>query len=125
MERGGEYFDGDSLWWLFERLAASVSVDYHRFAPEVQSAAAKLEEELEQAAAQAEEEAVRLMGQGLDGQARALLNGLMESGVRQAKEFAMQRYQVIRTQLGEAGGIFGARREFLEDYCARTHMEIL
>lgn len=125
MEAGGEQFEETSLWWLLERLAMAVSADYERFAPAVQREAAELEEQLDREAKQAEAQAAALMEQGENGPAAAVLNRMMESAAERAKAFAQRHFEAIRGQLERDGGILGPRREFLEDYCRRTGMELV
>lgn len=125
MEQGGERFEETSLWWLFERLAAAVSADYERFAPAVQGEAAELEARLDREADQAEGQAAALLERGENGQAGAVLNRMMESAAGQAQAFARRHFEAVRGQMERDGGILGPRREFLEDYCRRTGMELV
>ena len=125
MEAGGEQFEETSLWWLLERLAMAVSADYERFAPAVQREAAELEEQLDREAKQAEAQAAALMEQGENGSAAAVLNRMMESAAERAKAFAQRHFEAVRSQLERDGGVLGPRREFLEDYCRRTGMELV
>ena len=111
--------------WLLERLAMAVSADYERFAPAVQREAAELEEQLDREAKQAEAQAAVLLEQGEAGPAAAVLNRMMESAADQAKAFAQRHFEAVRGQLERDGGILGPRREFLEDYCRRTGMELV
>ena len=125
MEAGGEQFEETSLWWLLERLAMAVSADYERFAPAVQREAAELEEQLDREAKQAEAQAAALMEQGENGSAAAVLNRMMESAAERAKAFAQRHFEAVRSQLERDEGVLGPRREFLEDYCRRTGMELV
>lgn len=125
MEQGGERFEETSLWWLFERLAAAVSADYERFAPAVQGEATELEARLDREADQAEGQAAALLEQGENGQASAVLNRMMESAAGQAQAFARRHFEAVRGQMERDGGVLGPRREFLEDYCRRTGMELV
>lgn len=125
MEQGGERFEETSLWWLFERLAAAVSADYERFAPAVQGEAAELEAWLDREADQAEGQAAALLERGENGQAGAVLNRMMESAAERAQAFARRHFEAVRGQMERDGGVLGPRREFLEDYCRRTGMELV
>ena len=124
MEQGGERFEETSLWWLFERLAAAVSADYERFAPAVQGEAAELEARLDREADQAEGQAAALLERGETGPAGVVLNRMMESAAERAQAFARRHFEAVRGQMERDGGVMGPRREFLEDYCGRTGMEL-
>ena len=125
MSASGEKFDEDSLWWLFERLAATVSADYDRYAPLVRVGAAVLDEEIETQSARAERAAARAARSGRPEEAQAALNEAMEQSARRAAGFAIKNFEQIRKALRKSGGIAGPRKEFIEEYCARVGMEIL
>ena len=110
---------------LFERLAAAVSADYERFAPAVQWEAAELEARLDREADQAEGQAAALLERGETGPAGAVLNRMMESAAERAQAFARRHFEAVRRQMERDGGVLGPRREFLEDYCGRTGMELV
>ena len=125
MSAGGEKFDENSLWWLFERLATAVSADYERYAPFARIGAANLDEELETQAAKAERAAARAARAGRPEEAKAVLNEAMNQSARQAAAFAIKQFEQIRSAIRKRGGISGVRKEFIEEYCARVRMEIL
>lgn len=124
MSASGGKFDEDSLWWLFERLAVTVSADYEKYAPFVRVGAASLDEEIETQAARAERAAARAERAGRPEEAKAALDEAMEQSARRAAEFAVKNFEQIRTAIRKRGGISGVRKEFIEDYCARVGMEV-
>ncbi len=125
MSASGEKFDENSLWWLFERLAATVSADYDRYAPLVRVGAAVLDEEIETQSARAERAAARAARYGRPEEAQAALNEAMEQSARRAAGFAIKNFEQIRKAIRKSGGIAGPRKEFIEEYCARVWMEIV
>lgn len=102
---GGARFDPNSLWWVVERLAMAVSVDEARFAPRVRSKLAELEKELAQMTQQD-------------------LTLRMEQAANRLMETANGLFEEIRSCLHEEGGLYGVRREFLQDYCSRVGMTL-
>lgn len=125
MRASGGKFDENSLWWLFERLAAAVSADYEKYAPFVRVGAAFLDEEIETQAARAERAAARANRAGRPEEAKAVLDEAMEQSARRAAEFAVKNFEQIRAEIRKRGGICGVRKEFIEDYCARVNLTIL
>lgn len=124
MSASGEKFDENSLWWLFERLAAAVSADYERYAPFARIGAAALDEEIETQAAKAERAAARATRAGQPEEAKAVLNEAMNQSAQQAAAFAIKQFDQIRAAIRKRGGISGVRKEFIEEYCARAGMEV-
>lgn len=102
---GGAKFDPNSLWWVVERLAMAVSVDEGRFAPHVRGKLAELERELAQ------------MPQ-MD------LTVRMEQAANRLMETANELFEEIRNCLCKEGGLYGVRKEFLQDYCGRVGMTL-
>lgn len=124
-QTGGEFYDSRSLWWLFERLAMIVSVDYDRFSPQLRQAAHSLEQQFDQAAADTETSAAQSIHQGNPDHAMDLLNRLMDDCAEKAAAFAAEQFQLIRAQLSGSGGLAGPRQDFLLEYCRRVHMALL
>lgn len=102
---GGATFDPDSLWWRVERLAMAVSVDEGRFAPAVREALAGLQRQVD---AMTEPNLTKRMADAADA--------LMELSER--------LFLDIQARLRADGGLYGIRREFLEDYCNRVKMQL-
>jgi len=121
---GGEKFDERSLWWVVERLEEAVSIDEERFAPVVREALRELELTLEQEARQTERQAAVLMVEGRREQANERLNVLMESAVDRLMALANDLFAGIHACVEADGGIYGPRKGFLEDYCARVAMKL-
>ena len=125
MTQSGEKFDENSLWWLFERLAAAVSADYEKYVPYIRVGAISLDEQIETQAARAERAAARANREGRPEEAKALLTEAMEQATQQAAAFATKQFERISAAIRTRGGISGTRKEFIEEYCARAGMEIL
>lgn len=121
---GGKTYTSDSLWWAVERLAEAVSVDEARFAPDVRAALRELELELEKTARQTENRAAELIGRGDRDGAAALLNALTETAAGQLMELANSLFERVHAELESNGGLYGPRKSFLEDYCARVGMKL-
>ena len=113
----GATYDPASLWWACERLAMAVSVDEDRFAPAVRTALQKLEQELETKAQAAEETAKQT-------QNREPLFALTQEAVDQLMALAQNLTEEICTVVNAEGGAYGPRREFLQEYCARTQIPL-
>lgn len=113
----GEKYDGNSLWWVCERLAMAVSVDEERFAPFVRQALMTLEQKLEQQAQAAEEKA-------RDAQDLEPLFALSQEAVEQLRALAQNLTEEICAAVNAEGGAYGPRREFLQEYCQRTQMPL-
>lgn len=122
LTRGGGKFEERSLWWVVERLAETVSMDEERFAPAVREALRELELNLEQEARQTERQAAALMARGEREQANALLNALMESAAGRLMTLAKNLFADLQKKIESDGGMYGPRKGFLEDYCARVEM---
>lgn len=121
---GGEKYNANSLWWTVERLAEAVSVDEDRFAPDVRAALRELELTLEQEARQTEAQAAALMAQGSKAAANDLLNALMESAVQRLMDLSGSLFSQVHNTIEASGGLYGLRKGFLEDYCARVGITI-
>ena len=113
----GAVYDPASLWWVCERLAMAVSVDEDRFASAVREALMALEQKLE-ADAQAAEAAAR------ETQNQEPLFALSQAAVEQLMGLAQSLTEEICAAVNAEGGAYGPRREFLQEYCARTQMQL-
>ena len=113
----GAVYDPTSLWWVCERLAMTVSVDEARFAPTVREALMALEQKLG-ADAQAAEAAAR------ETQNQEPLFALSQAAVDQLMTLAQSLTEDICAVVNAEGGAYGPRREFLQEYCARTQMPL-
>lgn len=116
-------FSEKSLWWLLDRLAKTVGIDYDRFAPAVKAQAAKVEAEIEQLASVAEDKAA----QAEPAEKERILSELMVACARKAEQFAVAEYDRIKGELKAAGveKLCGTRADFLKKYAEVTKMEIL
>jgi len=122
---GGGTYDEKSLWWNTEALAMLMSVDEDRFGDFVRSELRALEVKLEQAAQKAENTARELMQSGETEIAKMQLQQVMEQGVSQAMELISALRKEVAEQICADGGLYGPRKEFLEDYCERTKLQLL
>lgn len=113
MTLGGETYDDRSLWWRCERLAMAISVDEARFGTAARQALQALEADL----CRRTEEAERI------GTPEALSRVTQEA----ANELFVLAGTLANTICGEIaalGGLYGVRKEFLEDYCRRTGLPL-
>lgn len=124
MTCGGEKFSSNSIWWTVERLGEAVSIDEARFGPVVRDALRELELALEQEARQTEQQVASLMAQGQLEQANALLNALMGSAADRLMTLANTLFADIHAEVEADGGLYGIRKEFLEDYCRRVELPL-
>lgn len=124
MSVGDKSYDGQSLWWRFERLAIAVSADYesnHRHLAEARDRAERI---IEQEAAQAEAAAAQHVKKGEKSAANATLNICMDKCVSIAEDFIDDVYSKISIPHDSNGNVSGYRKEFLSDYCRRTGMRL-
>jgi len=124
MQRSGGVFSENSLWWLFERLAAIVKVDYERFAPLLMKACEEVEEEISNQAFHTEEKAILFLKQGNFAAALNILNEQMEMATEKAAAFAEEQFILIHKQIVDGGGFGGPCHDFLKAYCTGAQMEL-
>jgi len=123
LENVGAKYDPASLWWVCERLAMAVSVDEERFAPAVKEALMELEQQIEHKAQLAEENARTQIREG-NAQAKDALFALTQEAVERLFPLVNRLAQEICDTVNAEGGAYGPRREFLQEYCARTEMPL-
>lgn len=122
MSLGGEKYDPASLWWTMEHLSALVSVDEEQFGMPVRESLRKLEKGFEVQAEEAEEEAEEMIDCGNKLGAAKRLNLLTESCAGMLLQTAQMLTAILAMKIAKAGGLYGPRKELLEDYMTRTEM---
>ena len=122
MSLGGEKYDPESLWWTMEHLSALVSVDEEQFGMPVRESLRKLEKGFEVQAEEAEEEAEEMIDCGNKLGAAKRLNQLTESCAGMLLQTAQMLTAILTMKIAKAGGLYGPRKELLEDYMTRTGM---
>ena len=122
MSLGGEKYDPESLWWTMEHLSALVSVDEEQFGMPVRESLRKLEKGFEVQAEEAEEEAEEMIDCGNKLGAAKRLNQLTESCAGMLLQTAQMLTAILTMKIAKAGGLYGPRKELLEDYMTRTEM---
>ena len=122
MSLGGEKYDPESLWWTMEHLSALVSVDEDQFGMPVRESLRKLEKGFEAQAEEAEEEAEEMIDCGNKLGAAKRLNQLTESCAGMLLQTAQMLTAILTMKIAKAGGLYGPRKELLEDYMTRTEM---
>ncbi len=122
MSLGGEKYDPASLWWTMEHLSALVSVDEEQFGMPVRESLRKLEKGFEVQAEEAEEEAEEMIDCGNKLGAAKRLNQLTESCAGMLLQTAQMLTAILTMKIAKAGGLYGPRKELLEDYMTRTEM---
>ena len=119
---GGEKYDPESLWWTMEHLSALASVDEEQFGMPVRESLRKLEKGFEVQAEEAEEEAEEMIDCGNKLGAAKRLNQLTESCAGMLLQTAQMLTAILTMKIAKAGGLYGPRKELLEDYMTRTEM---
>ena len=122
MSLGGEKYDPESLWWTMEHLSALVSMDEEQFGMPVRESLRKLERGFEAQALEAEEEAEEMIDCGNKLGAAKRLNQLTESCAGMLLQTAQMLTAILTMKIAKAGGLYGPRKELLEDYMTRTEM---
>lgn len=122
--KGGELYDGTSLWWATERLAMAVSIDEERFGSDVRGKLAALEESFEKSASVAEDKAKALFTDDKKVEGRKLLQEVMEQFVEEMLETVTLLTDEICEAVVLDGGAYGPRKEFLEEYSHRVKMPL-
>ena len=122
MSLGGEKYDPESLWWTMEHLSALVSVDEEQFGMPVRESLRKLEKGFEAQAEEAEEEAEEMIDCGNKLGAAKRLNQLTESCAGMLLQTAQMLTAILTMKIAKADGLYGPRKELLEDYMTRTEM---
>lgn len=120
MTRGGAYYDPDSLWWQCERLAMAISVDEARFGDGARGQLRTLEAAVGEAAAEAESRA-RLLNKE---EAASMLAAVTRESAEKLLLLAAGLADGILAQIRAMGGLYGVRKEFLEDYSKRVKMPL-
>ena len=124
MSRGGETYDGASLWWVMERLVTLSSVDDSRYDYLIYRQLDDLSYEIRRDAANAETEAKALVKKGDLAGAQKLLDSLTARFAEELLHTAAALCEGISEEIRDAGGLYGPRKEFLEEYAARTQMPL-
>ena len=124
MKEADGVYDENSLWWRAERLAMLVSVDEARFGPKVRCALNELSEGHEREAQQAEEKACALIAEGKRTEAMTRLAKTTDNAVHATMTLMQRLVDEISREITQCGGLYGARKEFLEAYAARVKMPL-
>ena len=122
LQKGGAVYEADSFWWRAERLAMGVSIDEERYKDRVQKALLELEEKIERETEVREAEARRLLNGREENEAVELLRTCSEEACAQFMVLAGALADEIFEEVHKAGGLYGPRRELLEEYFARVQM---
>lgn len=124
MKEATGIYDEDSLWWSAERLAMLVSADEDRFGAKVRSALKELSAGHEREAQQAEERAYALIAEGKRTEAMMRLSKTTENAVQATMVLMHRLVDEISREIAQCGGLYGARKEFLEAYASRVKMPL-
>jgi len=120
MTQGTGAYDDGSLWWRCERLAMAISADEERFGPDAREALQALEADVSRRTQEAERKAAKLDGEDR----RILLQQLTEYAAQALYELSGKLADSICARIAASGGLYGVRKEFLEDYCRRTGLPL-
>lgn len=121
---GDRYYDENSLWWNVERLSMAITADEERFGPDARAALLELEQSLEAKAADAEAQAKRLLAAGDKAASDHVLNDLTQYAVTELLTRSKSLSDQILRTISASGGLYGPRKEFLEEYCTWAHMTL-
>jgi len=124
MKRAEGTYDENSLWWRVERLAMLVSADEARFGEKTRAALRRLEDEIALRAAAAEKEACDRLDDGDSTSAWALLAQTTEWAVQKVMVLSEELSREISDAIRQDGGLYGPRKEFLEDYSQKTKLPL-
>ena len=124
MTLGGAEYDPRSLWWQTERLAMAISIDEQRFGESARTALRAFEAKAMEAAVQQEQIARELIRKGESMLAKAVLMDLTEGLANELLALVKQQADRICRQVADLGGLYGVRKEFLEDYCKRVKLPL-
>ncbi len=120
LSRGGEYYDPDSLWWQTERLAMAISIDEERFGGAARERLRALENAIAESTAAAEEKAKLLMRRGREEEAKNVLTAVTAESAAQMMVLVKKLADGICGEVESLGGLYGPRKEFLEEYYGRV-----
>lgn len=121
----GEWvYDPNSLFWTIERLVWTISIDGERFGDAARAKLRVLENEIFAKTEEAEAKARLLIKEGKEEEAFEILSQLTEEAVKETMELADKLYEEIRAVVDADGGLYGHRKEAIEEYCARVKMPL-
>lgn len=119
---GGVEYDPESLWWTMEHLGTLVSMDEERFGMPVRESLRKLEKGFAVKIQDAEEEAEEMMEYGNLLGAAKRLNALTEECAGTLLSTAQILTGILTMEIARSGGLYGPRKELIEEYMQRTGM---
>lgn len=116
MSEAGRYFDEKSLWWNVERLAMVVSMDEDRFGESVRNELKKLETAINERTEKTEAEAKRMIAVGKKDEAFDILRNLTEKSAADLLQLSGTLADSVSSEIKASGGLYGQRKQFLEEY---------
>ena len=102
----------------------AITADEERFGPDARAALLELEQSLEAKAADAEAQAKRLLAAGDKAASDHVLNDLTQYAVTELLTRSKSLSDQILRTISASGGLYGPRKEFLEEYCTWAHMTL-
>lgn len=124
MTSGGRYFEENSLWWNVEKLASAVTADEERFGEMARSELQKLEELIEAKTSEQEAVAKTRIAEGCIDDAVKTLDALTAWAASMLMLTAKRLAGMICLEVRRSGGLYGPRKEFLEEYCQWAKMSL-
>lgn len=121
---GGAEYDPNSLWWQTERLAMAISIDEERFCKAAREALRIFEAKASESTANMEIYAREQIQKGNGLLAKAALMDLTAELAAELLELVGRIGDRICREVADLGGLYGPRKEFLEDYCRRVKMSL-
>lgn len=124
LSAGDRSYNSESLWWTMEALYTFMSVDEERFGGAVREALNRLEQSFILRSLEAEEQARGLIQSGDTSAAEKLLAGLTFSCAGELLSSAQILTGILSMEIRKTGGLYGPRKELLEEYIARAGMPL-
>jgi len=124
MSAGEGTYDSASLWWQMERLVTLTSIDEGRYYDDVRAQLDGMNISIRKAAEEAEKAALGCTKKGDIEGAQKLLDEVTKRAAEELLHTAASLSEGIAEEIREAGGLYGPRKEFLEEYLTRTSMPL-
>lgn len=120
MQKGGEIFDENSLWWCVERMTVAICRNPEKYKEKAVLKLRATEKTIEAKRAQIEEQAKEHLAKGERKLCCDTLNSYMDESAFMIKKTANDIYGEIMQSLGENKNVYGACREMVmwyEEHC--------
>ena len=120
LSAGEGTYSKESLWWRCEYLSALVSVDEERFGLFVRDALRRTEKHILAKTIECENKVKSYFENGAAEYGRSLLNDLTKESTELVYDVTGTLAGMVRDEIAGDGGLYGIRKEMLEDYFHRV-----